>query len=107
MFSCGIVRDITLRKEAEAKLLQQQIEQQVLLDLIPAMVWYKDTHNRILRANRHAAESINKTVAEVEGQSTSDLYPEEADQYYQDDLAGHRFGHAKTRHRGTLPNGIR
>lgn len=86
MFSCGIVRDITLRKKAEAKLLQQQIEQQVLLDLIPAMVWYKDTHNRILRANRHAAESINKTVAEVEGQSTSDLYPEEAEQYYQDDL---------------------
>lgn len=87
MFSCGIVRDITLRKQTEAKLLQQQIEQQVLLDLIPAMVWYKDTHNRILRANRHAAESINKTVAEVEGQSTYDLYPEEAEKYHQDDLA--------------------
>jgi PAS domain S-box-containing protein len=86
MYSCGIVRDITRRKMAEAKLLQQQIEQQVLLDLIPAMVWYKDTHNRIVRANRHAAESINKTVSEVEGQSTSDLYPEEAAQYYQDDL---------------------
>jgi PAS domain S-box-containing protein len=86
MYSCGIVRDITLRKQAEAKLLQQQIEQQVLLDLIPAMVWYKDTHNRIVRANRHAAESINKTVAEVEGRLTSDLYPEEAEQYYQDDL---------------------
>ena len=86
MYSCGIVRDITQRKKAEAKLLQQQIEQQVLLDLIPAMVWYKDTHNRIVRANRHAAESINKTVAEVEGQSTFDLYPEEAEQYYQDDL---------------------
>ena len=86
MFNCGIVRDITQRKKAEAKLLQQQIEQQVLLDLIPAMVWYKDTHNRIVRANRHAAESINKTAAEVEGQSTFDLYPEEAEQYYQDDL---------------------
>lgn len=86
MFICGIVRDITLRKKSEAQLLQQQIEQQVLLDLIPAMVWYKDTHNRILRANRHAAESINKTVAEVEGRSTFDLYPEEAEQYYQDDL---------------------
>ncbi|MEP6957809.1 MAG: PAS domain S-box protein [Nitrospirota bacterium] len=85
MFSCGIIRDITLRKKAEAKLLQQQIEQQVLLDLIPAMVWYKDTNNRILRANRHAAESINRVVAEVEGQATSDLYPEEAEQYYQDD----------------------
>ena len=86
MYSCGIVRDITQRKQAEAKLLQQQVEQQVLLDLIPAMVWYKDTHNRIVRANRHAAESINKTVAEVESQLTSDLYPEEAEQYYQDDL---------------------
>src|SRR4029078_1076267 len=84
--SCRIIRNITLRKQAEAKLLQQQIEQQVLLDLIPAMVWYKDSQNRIVRANRHAAESINKTVSEVEGQSTSDLYPEEAAQYYQDDL---------------------
>ena len=87
MFSCGIIRDITLRKLTEAKLQQQQVEQQVLLDLIPAMVWYKDSQNRILRANRRAAESINKTVAEVEGRSTYDLYPEEAGQYHQDDLA--------------------
>jgi PAS domain S-box-containing protein len=86
ILSCSIIRDITLRKEAEAKLLQQQIEQQVLLDLIPAMVWYKDSQNRILRVNRHAAESINKTVAEVEGKSTYDLYPEEAEKYHQDDL---------------------
>ncbi|HEY6262373.1 MAG TPA: PAS domain S-box protein, partial [Nitrospiraceae bacterium] len=87
MVSCGIIRDITLRKRTDAKLQQQQIEQQVLLDLIPAMVWYKDSQNRILRANRRAAESINKTVAEVEGRSTYDLYPEEAEQYHQDDLA--------------------
>lgn len=83
---CGILRDITARKEAEARLLQQQIQQQVLLDLIPAMVWYKDSHNRILRVNRRAAESIKKTVAEVEGRSTDELYPEEAERYHQDDL---------------------
>ena len=70
---CGIVRDITARKEAEARLLQQQIEQQALLDLIPAMVWYKDSHNRILRANRRAAESIGKTVADIEGRSTDEF----------------------------------
>lgn len=83
---CGIVRDITARKEAEARLLQQQIEQQALLDLIPAMVWYKDPHNRIIRANRRAAESIGKTVAEIEGRSTDEFYPEEAERYHQDDL---------------------
>ena len=87
MLSCSIIRDITLRKEAEGQLQQQQVEQQVLLDLIPAMVWYKDSQNRILRVNRHAAESINKTVVELEGKSTYDLYPEEAEKYYQDDLA--------------------
>ncbi|HNA46779.1 MAG TPA: PAS domain S-box protein [Nitrospira sp.] len=83
---CGIVRDITARKEAEARLLQQQIEQQALLDLIPAMVWYKDSHNRILRANRRAAESIGKTVADIEGRSTDEFYPEDAERYHQDDL---------------------
>jgi PAS domain S-box-containing protein len=85
-FHCGIARDITARKEAEARLLQQQIEQQVLLGLIPAMVWYKDPHNRILRVNRRAAESINKTVSQIEGRATEEFYPEEADKYHQDDL---------------------
>lgn len=85
-FHCGIARDITARKEAEARLLQQQIEQQVLLDLMPAMVWYKDPHNRILRANRRAAESIDKTVADLEGRRTEEFYPEEAEKYHQDDL---------------------
>lgn len=85
-FHCGIVRDVTAWKRAKAQLLQQQIEQQVLLDLIPAMVWYKDQHNRILRANRRAAESINRTVAEIEGHATAEFYPEEAEQYHRDDL---------------------
>lgn len=91
----GTVQDITERKRAEARLLQQQIEQQTLLDLIPAMVWYKDCHNRIIRTNRLAAESINRSIAEVEGQSTYDLYPEEAEKYYQDDLAVIHSGRPK------------
>ena len=88
---CCAARSVPLRKQSDpsrsnGRLLRSQIEQQALLELIPAMVWYKDAHNRIVRANRRAAESINKTVAEVEGQSTYDLYPEEAEKYYQDDL---------------------
>jgi PAS domain S-box-containing protein len=85
-FFCGILRDVSARAAAETHLRRQQIEQQALLDLIPAMVWYKDAHNKILRANRRAAESLNKSVAEIEGQSTYDLYPDEAEKYHQDDL---------------------
>jgi PAS domain S-box-containing protein len=83
----AIVRDLRERKRWETQILQQQIEQQVLLDLIPAMVWYKDCHNGIVRVNRRAAESIGRTVKEVEGASTFDLYPEMAERYYQDDRA--------------------
>jgi PAS domain S-box-containing protein len=90
-----IVRDITDRKRWEAQLRQQQIEQQALLDLIPAMVWYKDRHNRIIRTNRLAAESIHKTIAQVEGRLTRDLYPDEAEKYYQDDVDVIQSGQSK------------
>jgi PAS domain S-box-containing protein len=91
----AIVRDITERKRWEEQLRRQHIEQQALLDLIPAMVWYKDCHNRIVRTNRLAAESIHKTIVEVEGKLTRELYPDEAEKYYQDDLDVIRSGQAK------------
>lgn len=94
-FFCGILRDVTAREVAATHLRHHQIEQQALLDLIPGMVWYKDTTNRILRANQLAAQSLNKTVAEIEGQSTYDLYPEEAEKYYLDDLEVIQSGRPK------------
>ena len=50
------------------------------------MIWYKDRENRILRANKPAAASMNMTVGEMEGRSTQEIYPEDADKYYRDDL---------------------
>jgi PAS domain S-box-containing protein len=40
---------------------------QVLLDSVPAFIWYKDRQNRILRANRLAAESMGMSVEQLEG----------------------------------------
>jgi PAS domain S-box-containing protein len=72
--------------EARAALNHQEAELQIILDAIPAMVWYKDRHNRILCANRAAAASIQRTPAELAGRSTYELYPQEAAQYHKDDL---------------------
>jgi len=58
----------------------------VLLDSVPAFIWYKDCDNRILRANRLAAESMGVSADQLEGRSTYDLYPDEAAQYHHDDL---------------------
>lgn len=62
-------------------------EHQIIFDNVPAMIWYKDTHNIILRANKWAAESMGLTVESVIGRSTYDLYPEDAQKYYEDDMS--------------------
>src|SRR5262249_59020473 len=70
-------------------------EMEVLLDSVPAFIWYKDCENLILRANRLAAESMGMTVDQVEGRSTYDLYPDEAAKYHHDDLEVIRLGEPK------------
>ncbi|MDF3059868.1 MAG: hypothetical protein K0R17_4083, partial [Rariglobus sp.] len=85
--------DITARKEAEALLRRQKEELRVLFDLIPAMIWFKDTQNRHLRVNQRAADAAGKTVAELEGRLCEEVYPkEDADKYYLDDLDVIRSG---------------
>jgi PAS domain S-box-containing protein len=70
-------------------------EMEVLLDSVPAFIWYKDCENRILRANRLAAESMGLSVDQVEGRSAYDLYPDEAAKYHDDDLEVIRSGEPK------------
>lgn len=65
----------------------QNEEQQLIFDSVPAMIWYKDRHNIILRANKWAAESMGLTVETIIGKSTYDLYPEDAQKYYEDDMS--------------------
>jgi len=67
-------------------LKRERNEQQTIFHSVPAMIWFKDLHNRILRANQLAAQSIGRTVEEIEGKSTFDLYPHEAAKYQKDDL---------------------
>lgn len=82
-----------------SELVQQEraerAEQQIIFDNVPAMIWYKDRHNVIMRANKQAAESMGYTVESIVGKSTYDLYPEDAEKYYQDDLSVINSGEAR------------
>lgn len=80
------------RIQAQQALLQQQLELRALFDLMPAMIWFKDTSNRVLRVNKHAALIAGLEVEEVEGRPAGDIYPLDADRYYQDDLEVIRSG---------------
>ena len=83
------------RKQAEDTLRRQQKENEIIFDSAPYMIWYKDIRNRILRANRPAAQSLGLNVKQVEGRSVYDLFPSEAVRYHQDDLDVVRSGAPK------------
>lgn len=82
----GIASDITERKQAEEALQRQQSELRVLFDLMPAMLWFKDTENRILRTNQRTAEAVGKSIEEIEGKPSLEIYPQDAAKFYADDL---------------------
>ena len=71
-------------EELETRVEQRTTELRVLFDLIPAMVWFKDTKNGILRVNRRAAEAAGMPVEQIEGRPSIEVYPE-AEKFYADD----------------------
>jgi two-component system cell cycle sensor histidine kinase/response regulator CckA len=77
------------------ELQRQKIELRLLFDWMPAMVWFKDTKNGIVRVNKQAAETARKSVEEIEGKSTLEIYPQEAAKFYKDDLEVIRSGTPK------------
>lgn len=88
----GCTNDVTERHRARAEQVRQREELRLILDRMPAMVWYKDGDNNILRVNAAASASVGLSIAEIEGRSTYELFPDEAAQYHQDDLDVIRSG---------------
>ncbi|HMF90500.1 MAG TPA: ATP-binding protein [Candidatus Angelobacter sp.] len=97
---------IVIEDKRTSEALQEEREQlEIILDASPAMIWYKDRDNRILRANRLAAESIGLSKHDLQGRSVYELYPQHAARYHQDDLEVIRSGKPKLGIREPVPVG--
>ena len=84
--SRGIVVDITERKAAEQNLQKQQKEQQLILDTVPALIFYKDRENRFVRVNEAFAKTMGMAKEQIEGKSCFDIFPPaQAEKYWKDD----------------------
>lgn len=90
-----IVRDINERKRAGIALQEQKNEFETIFNLVPAQIWYKDTHNKIIRVNQRVCQDIGLPCSELEGRDTEELFPEFAGQFYADDLEVIRSGKPK------------
>ena len=74
----------TLRLQAEIRRLYA--EQQTIFNSVPAMIWYKDAKNNFVRVNRAVALAVGKPADAIEGKSAYEIFPDEAERYYADDL---------------------
>jgi len=70
-------------------------ELETILNNVPTYIFYKDTDNTILRANKAAADSLGVTPDAMKGRPTREFYPEHADRYYADDREVIRSGRPK------------
>lgn len=91
-----VFRDITERKTIEFLLQKKAEENQVLIDSVPALVFYKDKENRFLRVNKYLENVTGMPKERLEGASLFDLYSKErAEAYWRDDLEVIRSGKPK------------
>jgi two-component system, cell cycle sensor histidine kinase and response regulator CckA len=75
-----------LRYSEAAKQAAILNELRVLFDMVPAMIWFKDTENGFLRVNKLGAAATGRLVEEIEGKSAYEIIPQEAAGHYADDL---------------------
>jgi len=71
---------------AENELKQQKEEFEMIFNLVPAQIWYKDTHNSFIRVNRQVCNDIGLTENEITGHTAEEIFPSFAQKYLDDDL---------------------
>jgi two-component system, cell cycle sensor histidine kinase and response regulator CckA len=82
----AVITDITEAKAAEATRAQEHRELQLILDSVPAMVFFKDREGRFLRVNRRNAQLNGKTPQEFVGKTDTEMgFPGGAG-FHEDDL---------------------
>lgn len=90
------VRDITSHKNEEEIIKKEKEQDQILLDSIPAWIFFKDKENKFIQANKSFCEVMGVTKEQLEGKSLFDFYPkEQAEMYWKDDKEVMTSGEAK------------
>jgi PAS domain S-box-containing protein/putative nucleotidyltransferase with HDIG domain len=72
-----IVKDITERRLAEENVKNIKDELEIILDSVPAIIFYKDIEGRIIRANKALADSLKMPIKDIVGKTTEELFPKE------------------------------
>jgi len=108
--SIASLMDITERKQAEENVKSAKDELQIILDSVPAIIFYKDIEGRIIRANKSLSDRLKMPVKDIVGKTTEELFPrEQAENMRKDDKEVVISGKPKRNiiQSYTTPDGIR
>ena len=87
--------DITERKEVEAQVERQRSELQIVLDTVPALIFYKDAAHRLVRVNQELVRLVGLPKEAIEGKTDMEIGSSHAEQYYRDEDEVMASGEAK------------
>lgn len=77
--------EITNRKLVEQELQNQQRELGLILDTVPAVIFYKDLDHRFVRVNEELVRLVGRTRDAIEGYTDLELGSPHASQYYRNE----------------------
>lgn len=98
------------RKQVEENIKNAKDELQIIMDSVPAIIFYKDTEGKIIRTNKTNADIFGIPVKDMIGKTTEELFPkEQAKKMRKDDQEVIISGKAKKNviHSFSAPDGIR
>lgn len=81
----GTVEDITLRREAEARLRDSEVLYHSLVETLPQNIFRKDLQERFTFANQQFCRALGRPLEEILGKTDFDFYPSEMAAKYQRD----------------------
>ena len=78
--------------QVKSQLENKTRELQIMLDSSPALIFFKDSTGRYIRANRRFADFLNISITDIIGHSHCDLFPGKPLSVFEDDSAVIRTG---------------
>lgn len=93
LFAIGVTVFLCLyAQKFNEQMVQSQTDLDTIFNSVPAMIWYKDGHNRLVRVNQYTQDLTDIPIEDLQGQPMETHFPDLAEKCHLGDLEVMRTG---------------